>query len=126
MRRPRDPGDKTEPARPRGGATHSPVAPGKERQPVVQIPLVIVESKAKADTIAGFLGRDRYTVMASVGHIRDLPQGARYAPKSVTKPQVWRLGIDVDDHFAPVYVVPDNKKQVVSQLKSALKDASEL
>jgi DNA topoisomerase-1 len=89
-------------------------------------PLVIVESKAKADTIAGFLGRDRYTVMASIGHIRDLPQGARFAPKSVTKPEVRRLGIDVDDHFAPVYVVPDNKKQVVSQLKSALKDASEL
>jgi len=58
-------------------------------------PLVIVESKAKADTIAGFLGRDRYTVMASVGHIRDLPQGAKQAPKSVTNPAVRRLGIDV-------------------------------
>jgi DNA topoisomerase-1 len=89
-------------------------------------PLVIVESKAKADTIAGFLGRDRYTVMASVGHIRDLPQGAKQAPKNVTKPEVRRLGIDVDDHFAPVYVVPDSKKHVVSELKAALKDASEL
>ena len=89
-------------------------------------PLVIVESKAKANTIAGFLGRDRYTVMASVGHIRDLPQGAKQAPKNITKPEVRRLGIDVDDHFAPVYVVPDNKKQVVSQLKAALKGASEL
>ena len=89
-------------------------------------PLVIVESGAKAKTIAGFLGTDRYTVMASVGHIRDLPRGAKYAPKSVTKPEVRRLGIDVDDHFAPVYVVPDDKKQVVAQLKAALKDASEL
>ena len=89
-------------------------------------PLVIVESKAKADTIAGFLGRDRYTVMASVGHIRDLPQGAKQAPKSVTNPAVRRLGIDVDDHFAPVYVVPENKKHVVASLKAALKDASEL
>ena len=89
-------------------------------------PLVIVESKAKADTIAGFLGRDRYTVMASVGHIRDLPQGAKQAPKNITNPEVRRLGIDVDDHFAPVYVVPDSKKHVVSQLKAALKDASEL
>ena len=43
-------------------------------------PLVIVESKAKADTIAGFLGRDQYTVKPSVGHIRDLPQGAKQAP----------------------------------------------
>ena len=89
-------------------------------------PLVIVESGAKAKTIAGFLGADRYTVMASVGHIRDLPRGAKYAPKSVTKPEVRRLGIDVDDHFAPIYVVPDDKKQVVAQLKAALKDASEL
>jgi len=89
-------------------------------------PLVIVESGAKAETIAGFLGRDQYTVMASVGHIRDLPRGAKYAPKSVTKPEVRRLGIDVDDHFNPVYVVPDDKKQVVSKLKAALKDASEL
>ena len=48
-------------------------------------PLVIVESGAKAKTIAGFLGADNYTVMASVGHIRDLPRGAKYAPKSVTK-----------------------------------------
>jgi len=89
-------------------------------------PLVIVESKAKADTIAGFLGRDQYTVKPSVGHIRDLPQGAKQAPKSVTKPQVRRLGIDVDDHFRPVYVVPDNKKHVVAELKAALKDASEV
>ncbi len=89
-------------------------------------PLVIVESGAKAKTIAGFLGTDRYTVMASVGHIRDLPRGAKDAPKSVTKPEVRRLGIDVDDHFAPVYVVPDDKKRVVADLKAALKDASEL
>jgi DNA topoisomerase I len=89
-------------------------------------PLVIVESGAKAKTIAGFLGTDRYTVMASVGHIRDLPRGAKFAPKSVTKPEVRRLGIDVDDHFAPIYVVPDDKKQVVASLKAALKDASEL
>ena len=89
-------------------------------------PLVIVESGAKAKTIAGYLGADNYTVMASVGHIRDLPRGAKYAPKSVTKPEVRRLGIDVDDHFTPIYVVPDDKKQVVSQLKAALKNASEL
>jgi DNA topoisomerase-1 len=89
-------------------------------------PLVIVESRAKAKTIEGFLGRDQYVVMASIGHIRDLPHGAKQVPKNVTKPEVRRLGIDVDDHFAPIYVVPDDKKHVVSELKSALKDASEL
>src|SRR3954452_17133820 len=106
---------------------HWTATPTKDQQDsLVAKPLVIVESKAKAETIAGFLGRDLYTVMPSVGHIRDLPQGAKQAPKSVTKPQVRRLGIDVDDHFRPVYVVPDNKKHVVADLKAALKGASEL
>ena len=89
-------------------------------------PLVIVESRAKAKTIEGFLGRDGYVVMASIGHIRDLPHGAREVPKNITKPEVRRLGIDVDDHFAPIYVVPADKKHVVAELKAALKDASEL
>ncbi|MFM9135141.1 MAG: type I DNA topoisomerase [bacterium] len=88
--------------------------------------LVIVESPAKAKTIEGFLGRDRVTVRASYGHIRDLPQSARDVPKSVTDPRVRRLGIDVDDHFTPVYVVPDAKKEQVRLLKAALKDASEV
>jgi len=89
-------------------------------------PLVIVESPAKAKTIEGFLGRDRVTVKASYGHIRDLPRSAKEAPKSVTDPQVRRLGIDVNDHFQPVYVVPDGSKEHVRQLKAALKDASEV
>ncbi len=74
-------------------------------------PLVIVESVAKARTIAGILGRD-YDVRPSVGHVRDLPKSG--------------LQIDVDHHFAPHYVVPDNKKKVVSELKAALKNADEL
>jgi DNA topoisomerase-1 len=74
-------------------------------------PLVIVESAAKARTIAGFLGRD-YDVRPSVGHVRDLPKSG--------------LAIDVDDHFHPHYIVPDNKKKVVSELKAALKNADEL
>src|SRR4051794_33294165 len=104
MRRHGSSGDKTEPlirARLPAPVRH-PLR--KDAAAVVAKPLVIVESKAKADTIAGFLGRDHYTVMASVGHIRDLPQGAKQAPKNITKPEVRRLGIDVDDHFAPVYV----------------------
>jgi DNA topoisomerase I len=99
-----------------------------ERASVASVakPLVIVESKAKAKTIEGFLGRDRFVVMASVGHIRDLPQSAKQVPKGVTDPRVRRLGIDVDQHFAPIYVVPDAKKHVVAELKAALRDASEL
>jgi DNA topoisomerase-1 len=89
-------------------------------------PLVIVESPAKAKTIEGFLGRDRVTVKASYGHIRDLPRSAKEVPKTVTNPQVRRLGIDVDDHFQPIYVVPDSSKEHVRQLKTALKDASEV
>ena len=78
-------------------------------------PLVIVESEREGQDHRGLpRSRTGYTVMASVGHIRDLPRGAKYAPKNVTKPEVRRLGIDVDDHFTPIYVVPDDKKQVVS------------
>jgi DNA topoisomerase-1 len=87
---------------------------------------VIVESPAKAKTIEGFLGRDKVRVIASYGHIRDLPSSAKEVPKSITDRDVRRLGIDVDDHFAPVYVVPERKKEYVRALKEALKDASEL
>jgi DNA topoisomerase I len=91
-------------------------------------PLVIVESPAKARTIAGYLGRD-YTVKASVGHIRDLPRDKRelqeQAPDKVDTHG--RLaGIDPDDHFDVVYVVHRDKKKVVTDLKQALKDADEL
>ena len=89
-------------------------------------PLVIVESPAKAKTIEGFLGRDRVTVKASYGHVRDLPRSAKEVPKSVTNPQTRRLGIDVDDHFQPIYVVPDSSREHVRQLKAALSDASEV
>ena len=89
-------------------------------------PLVIVESPAKAKTIEGFLGRDSVRVVASYGHVRDLPSSAKEVPKSVTDREVRRLGIDVEDHFKPVYVVPEQKKERVRALKDALKDASEV
>ncbi len=88
--------------------------------------LVIVESPAKAKTIQGFLGRDRFTVKASIGHIRDLPSSAKQVPKGITDREVRRLGIDVSNHFQPVYVVVDKKKDVVKELKAALVDAEEL
>ena len=91
-------------------------------------PLVVVESPAKARTIAGYLGRD-FTVKASVGHIRDLPRDKREL-QAVQPDKVethGRLaGIDPDDHFDVVYVVHPDKKKVVSELKQALKDADEL
>jgi DNA topoisomerase-1 len=87
--------------------------------------LVIVESPAKAKTIARYLG-DGYVVESSIGHIRDLPRNAADVPAS-HKGQPWaRLGVDVDNHFAPLYVVSADKRQQVSKLKALLKDADEL
>ncbi len=88
--------------------------------------LVIVESPAKAKTIEGFLGRADYTVLASRGHIRDLPSSAKQVPKTVTDPEIRRLGIDVNNHFEPVYVIVDKKRDVVKELRGALKDADEV
>ncbi|HEX7277063.1 MAG TPA: type I DNA topoisomerase [Acidimicrobiales bacterium] len=88
-------------------------------------PLVIVESPAKARTIARFLGSG-YVVESSVGHIRDLPRGAEEVPAAL-KGEPWaRLGVDVDRDFEPLYVVAKNKKQLVTNLKRLLKDADEL
>jgi DNA topoisomerase I len=88
-------------------------------------PLVIVESPAKARTIAGYLGAD-YVVESSVGHIRDLPSNASEVPKKYKGTDAGRLGIDVENHFQPIYVIPKKKKDVVKELKDALKGASEL
>lgn len=87
-------------------------------------PLVIVESPAKAKTLGRFLGSG-YTVEASFGHVRDLPESAKEAPKDVDK-EVGRLGVDIENDFAPLYIVPADKKKHVARLRSALKGASEL
>jgi len=73
--------------------------------------LVIVESPAKANTIKKFLGRN-YEVIASVGHIMDLPKN--------------ELGVDISNGFTPKYVVPKGKQKVITQIKKASKDASEV
>lgn len=88
-------------------------------------PLVIVESPAKARTISGFLGSD-FVVESSVGHIRDLPRTAADIPEEFKKTEAGRLGIDVENDFTPIYVVPAEKKKVVAELKRKMKDASEL
>ena len=87
--------------------------------------LVIVESPAKARTIAKFLGR-QYTVEASIGHVRDLPESARDIPAEY-KAHAWaRLGVNVEEGFEPIYVVPPKKKAQVTKLRQALKGAREL
>nr|CAA9364426.1 MAG: DNA topoisomerase I [uncultured Nocardioidaceae bacterium] len=87
--------------------------------------LVIVESPSKARTIAGYLG-DGYVVESSIGHIRDLPHNASEVPESL-KGQSWgRLGVNVDDGFEPIYVVPGDKKSHMTKLKKLLRDADTL
>ncbi len=87
--------------------------------------LVIVESPAKAKTIAGYLGKD-YMVESSIGHIRDLPHNATEVPAE-HKQEPWaRLGVNVDHEFEPLYVVDPKKRSVVSDLKAKLKNADEL
>ncbi|HUF31780.1 MAG TPA: type I DNA topoisomerase [Acidimicrobiales bacterium] len=88
-------------------------------------PLVIVESPAKARTIAGFLGDD-YVVESSIGHIRDLPRNAADVPAAYKGEKWAREGVDPDNDFKRLYVVPSEKKEQVAKLKRALKDASEL
>jgi DNA topoisomerase I len=87
--------------------------------------LVIVESPAKARTIAGYLGPD-FVVESSVGHVRDLPDSAAEVPEKF-KGEPWaRLGVDVEHDFEPLYVVDPDKKKTVAQLRKQLAGADEL
>ncbi len=88
-------------------------------------PLVIVESPAKAKTIAGYLGGD-YVVESSIGHIRDLPRSAADVPAAF-KAEPWaRLGVDVDNDFKPLYVVSREKREQVAKLRRLVAAASEV
>ncbi len=87
--------------------------------------LVIVESPTKARTIKSFLPKD-FQVIASMGHVRDLPKGASEIPAAMKKEKWSRIGVNTTEDFEPLYVVPKDKKKVVRELKSALKDAKEL
>ena len=88
-------------------------------------PLVIVESPAKAKTIARFLG-DGYLVEPSIGHIRDLPRSASEVPAAY-KGEAWsRLGVDVDNDFKPLYVVSREKQEQVRKLRALVSQASEV
>lgn len=87
--------------------------------------LVIVESPAKANTIARFLGDD-YVVESSIGHIRDLPRNASDVPARYKEHSWARLGIDVENNFKPLYVVPSDKRRQIKKLKDLLAKADVL
>jgi len=87
--------------------------------------LVIVESPTKARTIRNYLPKE-YHVEASMGHIRDLPASAAEVPATY-KGEPWsRLGVNVEQDFDPLYVIPSNKKKVVTELRKQLQEADEL
>src|SRR5579864_9570630 len=80
--------------------------------------LVIVESPAKAKTIAGYLGPG-FMVESSIGHIRDLPERASEIPKD-KRAKYGTLGVAIDEGFEPFYVVDPDKKRIVAELKRKL------
>lgn len=84
--------------------------------------LIIVESPTKAKMIKKFLGKD-CTVLACMGHVRDLPQKAADIPADIKKQPWTRIGINVKDDFKPLYIIPANKHKTLAELRKALKDA---
>src|SRR5918994_2313614 len=88
-------------------------------------PLVIVESPAKARTLARLLGDD-YQVEASIGHVRDLPENASELPAAIRDKPWGRLGVDVENGFRPYYVVARDKAARIRDLRAAVKDAPEV
>ncbi len=87
--------------------------------------LVIVESPTKARTIKRFLPK-HYTVEASIGHVRDLPQSAADIPKNLKQESWARLGIDVENDFKPLYITPRGKGKIIRELKKKMKEADYL
>ena len=87
--------------------------------------LVIVESPAKARTIERFL-KNGYEVLASYGHVRDLPESADEIPDEIRKKKWGRIGVDTEGNFKPYYVIPNDKRKYVQALRTALKGASQV
>ncbi len=88
--------------------------------------LVVVESPTKARTIRGYLPASQYRIESSRGHVRDLPKNASEIPSRLRGTPWARLGVNVEEDFAPLYVIPTDKRAVITQLKEALEDADEL
>lgn len=87
--------------------------------------VIIVESPTKAKTIKKFLG-ERYQIIASFGHVRDLPNNASQVPESKKALKWSRLGINVDENYTPLYIIPPDKTSRVADLKKAVKEAKEI
>jgi DNA topoisomerase-1 len=87
--------------------------------------LVIVESPTKARTITRFLPKS-FKVVASVGHIRDLPQSAADVPAKYKKEAWARLGINVDEDFKPLWITPKGKASVIREIKALMKESDVL
>lgn len=88
--------------------------------------LVIVESPTKAKTIRKFLSTKDYTIIASMGHVRDLPSSQDEVPAAFKKTTAGQLGVDVEHDFKPIYIVNKDKTKIVTELKKLLKDATAL
>ncbi len=86
--------------------------------------LVIVESPAKAKTIGQYLGPD-FEVLASVGHIRDIPKPSEL-PADLKKGPLKEFAVDIDAGFVPYYAISPASSKTVTELKRALKEADEL
>ena len=87
--------------------------------------LVIVESPTKARTISAYLGDD-VVVESSMGHVRDLPRSASEIPTKVKGEDWARLGVNVDNDFAPLYIIPKERRDRIKKLKQMLTDVDEL
>ncbi|MFH1329509.1 MAG: type I DNA topoisomerase [Actinomycetota bacterium] len=87
--------------------------------------LVIVESPAKARTIAGFLGTG-FVVESSLGHVRDLPEDAADIPEKLRGEDWARLGVDVQHGFKPLYVEVKSRRSQITKLRRLVKNAEEL
>ncbi len=87
--------------------------------------LVIVESPTKAKTIKKFLPKN-FKVLASMGHIRDLPQSASEIPEKLKKEEWAKIGVNVENGFEPLYVIPKTKTKVIQELKKELQDVDTL
>src|SRR5688572_24069924 len=87
--------------------------------------LVIVESPTKGKTITKFLPKE-YKVEASFGHVRDLPQSASEIPAKYKKEEWAKIGVNIDEDFEPLYVVPKDKAKVIKELKKKVEEADEI
>ncbi|MCX7999596.1 MAG: type I DNA topoisomerase, partial [Leptospiraceae bacterium] len=88
---------------------------------MVRKSLVIVESPTKAKVIGSFMPSD-YEVVASYGHIRDLPVNKRDLPEKLRKLEMAAIGVKMDGFFTPIYIVPKEKKKVVAELKKKVQN----